>query len=538
MKEVRLKTETSFCIRLICLSVLACSLAGCLHAQVDIAWTRLWDDAANDNDRFIGVETDDSGNVYAAGYAGTGYAGDMTFVAAKYLADGTLAWQRQYNPTGLVDEATAMALDRAHNLIVTGFTGGSAYAAGDWATIKYSPAGDSLWAQTYSFGTQDRPNAVAVDDSGNAYVTGELGAYPILYCATIKYSPTGAQQWEAQYFANGVRTARGQAIAVDHQGNSYVAGASTSTNWDIAVIKYDAQGDTLWTATYDGPAHNSDISYAIAVDAAGNCFVGGQSMAANALPDAMVIKVGPQGDTLWTRRYDGPAHRSDAVRAMVLDHSGNVYVTGYSAGTGTNPGDILTIKYLSDGTLGWSARYDGAVHSTDQGNAIARDSLGNTFVAGYATGHTQDYDAVTLRYDTVGRLRGIATYNNNPSEAMSAIAIDPSNNAVSAGYTHNFSDDALMIKYRHITGIEEEANGPVLANPEPVTTITNGVLRLPAATRGRPAATSRLLDITGKEVMKLHSGPNDVHALAPGVYFIPLVSADGTATPAKVVITR
>jgi hypothetical protein len=520
------------------LSILAAGLAGRLHAQVDTAWTRVWDDPANDNDRFIGVATDDSGNVYAAGYAGTGNTGDMTFLAAKYLANGTLAWQQQYNPTGLADAVTAMALDRAHNLILTGYTGGGAYTAGHWATIKYSPAGDLLWAQPYSFGTQDRPNAVAVDDSGNVYVTGELGTYPILFCATIKYSPTGAQQWAARYYAGAVPLARGQAIAVDLQGNCYVAGASNSAGWDIAVIKYDPQGDTLWTATYDGPAHGDDISSAIAVDAADNCFVGGQSMAASGVPDAVVIKLNAQGATLWTQRYDGPAHRSDAVRAMVLDHSGNVYVTGYSAGTGTNPGDILTIKYLADGTWGWGARYDGTVHSGDQGNAIARDSLGNTFVAGYATNHTQNFDAMTLRYDTVGRLRGTATYNNSASEAMSAIAIDPSNNAVSAGYTHNFSDDGLIIKYRHITGIEEDANGPVLANPGPVTTITNGVLRLPAATRGQPAATSRLLDITGKEVMKLHSGPNDVHALAPGVYLISLVSADGTPTPTKVIITR
>jgi hypothetical protein len=533
-----LKTETSFCIRLICLSVLAGCLAGSLHAQVDTAWSRLWDDPANDNDQFIGVATDDSGNVYAAGYAGTGYPGDMTFVAVKYLANGTQSWQQQYNPTGLADEATAMALDRAHNLILTGYTGGSTYASGDWATTKYSPAGDLLWARTYSYGTQDRPNAVAVDDSGNVYVTGELGAYPILFCATIKYSPTGDQQWEARYYAGAVPLARGQAIAADLQGNCYVAGASNSTGWDIAVIKYDPQGDTLWTATYDGPAHDDDISSAIAVDAAGNCFVGGQSMAASGVPDAVVIKLNAQGAILWTQRYDGPAHRSDAVRAMVLDHSGNVYVTGYSAGTGGNSADILTIKYLADGSWGWGARYDGPVHGPDQGTAIARDSLGNTFVAGYSWGHTQDNDAMTLRYDTVGRLRGTARYNNSASEAMSAVAIDPSNNAVSAGYTTNFSEDGLIIKYRHITGIEEEASGPVLANPEPVTTITNGVLRLPAATRGHPAATSRLLDITGKEVMKLHSGPNDVHVLAPGVYFVSLVSADGTPTPAKVIITR
>jgi hypothetical protein len=513
-----------------------------LHAQVDTAWTRVWDDPANDNDRFIGVATDDSGNVYAAGFAGTGYTGDITFVAVKYLANGAMAWQRQYNPTGLADEVTAMALDRAHNLILTGYTGGDVFPAGDWATIKYSPAGDSLWAQAYSVGAQDRPNAVAVDDSGNIYVTGELGAYPVLSCATIKYSPAGVQLWEAEYYANGVPLARGQAIAVDHQGNSYVAGASTSADWDIAVIKYSPQGETLWTATYDGPSQRSDISSAIAVDGSGNTYVGGLSAASDGTPDCMTIKFDAQGDTGWTRRYDGPAHAYDAVRAMALDHSGNVYVTGLSGGTGNNVSDFITIKYGSDGSWAWGARYDGPGHGSDQANGIALDGLGNTYVAGLALRSTQNNDATTIRYDSVGRMRGTARFNNSPSEAISAIAVDPSNNVIVAGYTLNFGDDALVIKYRQITGIEENRESPPVSSPQPVATLVRGVLYLPEAVGGqRPADGGCLLDVAGRKVMELRAGPNDVSRLGAGVYFMRFEPSAVSGEPSavhKVVIAR
>jgi uncharacterized delta-60 repeat protein len=529
-----LRSTSRISARLACLCFALCVLAGFLPAQVQIAWTQTWDDQWNANDRCMAIATDDAGNVYVAGYAGGIDSTDRSFLAIKYTPDGSEVWERQYNPTPAWDAPTAMVLDRDHNMILAGYAGGNLVTNGDWAIVKYSSAGDSLWSQTYSYGTADRANALAVDDAGNIYVTGELGAYPNLDCVTIKYSAAGVPQWVAEYYGSGMPLVRGQAIALDPQGNSYVAGASFASSWDILLIKYDPQGDTVWTAAYDGPAQKNDISAAVVVDQTGNSYVGGQSTAANVSPDCLTVKFDPQGDTVWTRRYDGPGQTFDAVRAMVLDPAGGVRVTGVSNGT-RNQADVITIKYLADGTVGWGTRYNAPGNYPDQGNAIALDGLGNTYVAGASWGSNQNNDGICLRYDTLGRQRGLARFSQNTSEFYSAVAVDPSNQVICGGYTRPFSDDILVIKYRQITGLEEGNEPPAARDTRAAATLARGVLNVPASRSGRNAP-STLLNAAGREAAKLRPGANDIHSLAPGVYFVS--APDSPQTAAKVVIAR
>src|SRR5882672_4559415 len=85
----------------------------------------------------------------------------------------------------------------------------------------------------------------------------------------------------------------------------------------------------------------------------------------------------------WVRRYDGPAGNGiDYANDIAVDVSGNVYVTGKSAGNGTNY-DYATVKYNSSGTLLWAARYDGpAGNGMDVAKSIAVDGAGNVYVTG------------------------------------------------------------------------------------------------------------------------------------------------------------
>src|SRR5262249_411726 len=138
-----------------------------------------------------------------------------------------------------------------------------------------SPAGvQQDWVALYNGGYGlDIAYAVAVDGSGNVYVTGSsVGPGSCnLDCndyATIKYDASGQQQWVARYNGPANDDDHASAIAVDASGNVYVTGSSIGTTWpdfDYATVKYDSSGQQQWVARYSGPGNDLDFGNAIAV---------------------------------------------------------------------------------------------------------------------------------------------------------------------------------------------------------------------------------------------------------------------------------
>ena len=99
----------------------------------------------------------------------------------------------------------------------------------------------------------------------------------------------------------------------------------------------------------------------------------------------------------WAKRYNGPGDSSDMAYALVLGGQENVYVTGYSTGSGTGY-DYATLKYSSAGQRLWAKRYNGPGNSEDSGLALAVDSQGNVYVTGYSYGAGTFQDYTTIKY--------------------------------------------------------------------------------------------------------------------------------------------
>ena len=239
------------------------------------------------------VAVDGSNNVIVTGFSGSIY----DYATVKYSSAGVPLWTNVYNgPGNYWDEACAVAVDGSNNVIVTGYSASTNLSAHnyDYATIKYSSAGEPLWTNRYN-GPGDRDDyacAVTVDSSNNVIVTGysaDSQSFP--HYATIKYSPAGESLWTNRYNGPGNGDDWANAVAVDASNNVIVTGYSTGSAGGYATIKYSAAGVPLWTNLYNGPGgYGYNEGSALAVDRSGNVIVTGYSLGSGGVHDYATVK--------------------------------------------------------------------------------------------------------------------------------------------------------------------------------------------------------------------------------------------------------
>ena len=326
------------------------------------------------------------------------------------------------------DVATDMAVDNIGNVYVTGYSPELPFGV-DYFTAKYDASGNPIWSVRYDYNGDDFANAIAVDGSGNIYVTGssynsDSDIKDDWDYATVKYNSEGQEQWVARYDGPENSYDKATAIAVDGSGNVYVTGYSkgSDTYYDYATVKYNSSGEEQWVARYNGPGNYYDYAHAIAIDGSGNVYVTGESRGSGTFDDYATVKYNSSGQEQWVARYNGPGNSGDGANAIAVDGSGNIYVTGSSYNLDLDikdDWDYATVKYNSEGQEQWVARYNGPGNSSDEANAIAVDGSGNVYVTGYSEGNkwsvytTIKYSGETGIVDEIINLPSTVYLGNN-----------------------------------------------------------------------------------------------------------------------------
>ncbi len=303
------------------------------------------------------------------------------FVAKLNAAGSALIFSTYLGGSG-GDDGHSIALDGDGNIYVTGGTASTdfptanplqqAYGGGnvDAFVAKLNAAGSALVYSTYLGGNNtDHPEGIAVDASGNAYVTGNTNstnfptANPLrpalsgpLDAFVTMLNAAGNALAYSTYFG-GSNLESGYSIAVDAGGNAYVVGGTSSTdfptvnplqqafggNVDVFVTKLNATGSALVFSTYLGGG-NQDIGHSIAVDAAGNAYLTGTTTSTNfpiarasqaaisGVRDAIVVKLNSAGSALVYSSYLGGSGL-DYGYGITVGAAGNAYVTGRTSST-------------------------------------------------------------------------------------------------------------------------------------------------------------------------------------------------------------
>ena len=363
------------------------------------------------SERGTAIAVDADGNAYVTGFTTSsdfpvvsaydrslGKRGDTDVFVAKLNPAGTgLVYATYLGGSTGVDRATGIAVDATGSAYVTGMTSAGDFpvsanpyqqsTSGGGAFItKLAPAGNALVYSTYLWGTTVA--AIAVDASGNALVTGNATSLlattanaiqptlpPPLGNAgfVLKLDPTGTVARYAT-FLPGSAANQANAIAVDLQGNAYVAGWTTATDFPVIngyqplhkgqkdgfVAKIDPTGSRLVYSTFLGGLLD-DIINAIAVDADGNAYVAGETYSSDfpslnafqprksgfrlvnsSLGNAFVTKLDATGSALGYSSFLGgeictsycqslgglPQYPGDAAYGIAVDREGHAFVTG------------------------------------------------------------------------------------------------------------------------------------------------------------------------------------------------------------------
>jgi hypothetical protein len=349
------------------------------------------------------LTTDSSGNVIVAG---TAYPTFNDYATVKISSNGVSLWTNRFSsPGNNRDVASAVAVDSANNVFVTGY---GTYSAldGDYVTIKYSSAGIPLWTNRYNgpAGSYDGAAAMAVDTGGNVFVTGtSRGTGGNNEWATVKYSNSGALRWAQRYGDPGGADAWAVSVAVDST-NVYVAGYNLAG--EFATIAYSSlNGMPLWTNNY-GPVHSIARAQEVATDTNGHVFVTGYASKHETPPfdqDYVTLAYSSGGVPLWTNRFQGLGlnyDNDDRAVGLAVSH-GNVFVLGSSMGADANQ-DFALVAYSTAGAQFWSTRFSGD-WGHDSPAAIAASSDGDVFITGRRGDATLNTEyCVTLAYSSVG----------------------------------------------------------------------------------------------------------------------------------------
>jgi uncharacterized delta-60 repeat protein len=398
-------------------SLLAASQA---HAALmpKLEWIRTYDSPAHGDDVGWGVEVDRLGNVYVIGREyRPDLSQDYNIWLGKYDNNGSLLWTRNYDsPAHQEDVGRGLTVGPSDYIYVAGqeYREDLDQHNNIWVR-KYDTNGNTVWTESY-----DSPNhhsdigrGIASDDFGNIYVTGSEIRTDLAQDDNIwlrKYDTDGSTLWTRTYDSPAHNQDIGFDVASDAAGNVYISGWETrdeiGQSENIWIRKYDASGSVLWTQTYDSPNHGQDTGRGIVVDSDGNVYVTGREQRDDLgqQDNTWLRKYDTNGNVMWTRTYDSPSNQWDEGHGLSVDSAGNVYVAGFEyRGDLGQYGNIWLRKYDSDGGVLWTETYDSPGHGEDRGYGVAVDISGNIYVTGYVDreDQNQDRNIILLKYAQV-----------------------------------------------------------------------------------------------------------------------------------------
>ena len=513
------------------------------NSNGDVVWAR--SAGSTRSESVTSLSVDDSGNVLVLGgfCGGTMNFGSISIsdtghcplFAAKYDKDGNILWAKAIGGS-YVGHYNSVDADHDGNVFIAGYFNSpvlnlgpytlinTSTGSGDIFLAKYDPDGNILWAKKAGGTYEDYVNSMAVDDSGNAYITGSFLSPSIIFDSytltsagendiyLAKYDSSGNLQWAKR--TGGPFFENDSFVALDDSGNAYLTGSFSSPfitfdqdtltksypNANYFLTKFSAAGNVIWAKKTNA------IILSIDSDQSGNIYIAGEASEQNLYLDTLTItnpfpgsplffnaKFNNNGNIQWAKyrivyyynstigiaadhfgnshllmggylysfsitKYDTTGNmvwESDrknteinGILSETYDNNGNLYIAGYfsnsitfgtttlqSANTEDNTTDILLLKQDNSGNVIWGKRAGGI--NDEYATSVATDISGNIYLTGYFTSPLLSFDSIVLTNtasDTTADIF-LAKFNSNGNILW----------AINAGGSGNDNDPSVAV---------------------------------------------------------------------------------------------
>jgi len=302
------------------------------------------------------------------------------------------------------------------------------------------------WAKAAGWVGQDAARAVAVDDDGNVYVAGQYGGYSqfdTIFC-----------------YGNGT--------------------------YEAFLAKYNSVGDIQWVKHAGGP--NEDYATGVCIDTAGFIYITGYfldsiffddiKLESADLNDIFIAKYSPAGELVWAKAAGGRG--DDRAYAITANPHGDIAIAGQFSGTAnfdlnfvssSGDYDMFLAKYGNNGICQWAKKGGGT--NDDAAKGIASDAAGNFFITGYIYGNTMidtvhlnttsatSTDIFIAKYKPWGDFVWARKCDSYLGDNPYAIDTDWQGNSYLTGYFQNVTtfgnytihaegyNDAFLVKYNY-----------------------------------------------------------------------------------------
>ncbi len=456
---------------------------------------------------------------------------------------------------------------------------GSSYAA---FVIKFAPDGKSILYYAYVGGSADTyVNSLAIDSSGNTYLTGETSAFDLpvknafqpVYGGgffdgfVAKLSSDGRSILYCTYLGGGNNDG-GTTIVVDGSGRAYIGGYTYSHDFPIAnalqpqalgsdafLTRLSADGKTLDVSTYYGGTGISTVN-GIALDSAGYIYLTGKAGAADfplksafqtSAAGGFAAKLTPAADAIVYSSFIGDLNAIGW--GIAVDNSGSAIVSGttggqfntinaFQASFAGGPYDLFLAKVRPDGSgLVFATYLGGSGWDYQNQNALALDTGGNAYITGWtfstdfplqnslqsSTAGGQAADAIVAEFSSSGSLVFSTVLGGHADNRGGAIAVDETGAVYVSGSTYS-ADFPLVSPFQSTYG---GAGDAIMFKLGPSALTTSPLNISPSALQftyivGTPPPAAQSVSITSS---------------TPGISFTPSSSAPWLKAPNTAQIT-